>query len=368
MCEIMSNLLENEKNLILMQSLVSGEAVSVNLSDLSRVLGKHRNTIRKKVEELFNHKILNRPVFRFPGLYRYYPLLINLQLDLPKTPQDRKKFENWVKEDPYIFAAFSSRQGDYDTLLFVYHQNITSFQIYMESLPSILKSQYGLSEEGANFNSSTTYFSNQRTIKHEPNSGIHLIENDFKAKGELTLNGHPLDIVDIEIMKQLVAGKGIKANYATLCEKTGLHRKTIEKRIATLLKKSILSTPICRFPNYFVPPNYVLTYSLYEIKKSKEKIIREIVQDPYIPIGYKVLHGKYNLLLFGNHHSIGSHLRWEESYREKFPDAIGSASITYLSPQMTISFDRLIVGLSLIKNKMNALRGKRLRETMELPS
>jgi len=361
-------LLTDEANLLLLQSLVSGEAVSVNLSVLSRILGKHRNTIKKKVEAIFEHKILDPPVFKFPGLYRYYPLLIALNLDQPRMPSERIKFEKWVKEDPYIFAAFSSRQGDYDTLLFIYHQNITSYQLWMESLPSTLRSTYGLSEAAANFESSTTYFSNQRVIKYNPSSGIHLIESDFQKGGELDINGYNLDLVDLEIMKSLVSGKGIKTNYSALCEKTGLHRKTIEKRISELMKEGLLSTPVCRFPSYFVPPIYVLTYSLFEIKKSQEKVIREIVQDPHVPIGYKILHGKFNFLLFGNHHSIGDHLRWEEGYRKKFPDAFGSVNITYLSPRMTIAFDRKIVALSLIQNKMKSLHGKRLRKTLEMSS
>jgi DNA-binding Lrp family transcriptional regulator len=364
----MHDLLADEANLLLLQSLVSGEAVSVNLSSLSRTLGKHRNTIKKKVEAIFEHKILDRPVFKFPGLYQYYPLLIALNLDQPRMPPDRKKFEKWVKECPNIFAAFRSRQGDYDTLLFVYHQSITSYQLWMESLHSILRLKYGISEAAANFDSSTTYFSNQRVIKYDPSSGIHLIESDFQEKGELIINGYTLDIVDLEILKSLVSGKGIKANYSALCEKTGLHRKTVEKRISEFMKEGLLSTPVCRFPNYFVPPIYVLTYSLFEIRKSQEKVIREIVQDPHVPIGYKILHGKFNFLLFGNHHSIGDHLKWEEGYRKKFPDAIGSVNITYLSPRMTIAFDRQIVALSFIENKLKGLLGKRLRKTMEVPS
>ena len=361
-------LLRDERNLLLLQSLVSGEAVSVNLSHLSRTLGKHRNTIKKKVEAIFENKILERPVCKFPGLYRYYPLLIALNLDQPRMPSERIKFEKWVKEDPYIFAAFSSRQGDYDTLLFIYHQSITSYQLWMESLQSILRTKYGLSEASASFVSSTTYFSNQRVIKHNPSSGIHLIENDFHKNKGLKINGYTLDNVDLEILKSLVSGKGIKTNYSALCDKTGLHRKTIEKRIVDLTTEGLLSTPVCRFPSYFVPPIYVLTYSLFEIKKSQEKVIREIAQDPHVPIGYKILYGKFNLLLFGNHQNIGDHLRWEEGYRKKFPDAIGSVNITYLSPRMTIAFDRKIVALSLIQNKLQSLRGRKLRKTLEVSS
>jgi hypothetical protein len=128
----MRDLLNDKETLIILDEIVSGKAVSVNFSDLSRILDKHRNTIKNKVENIFNYKIVNRPVFPFLGLYRIYPLLVAVHIDMPEN----KEFVKWLKECPYIFAAFKSRQGDYDTLLFVYHKNITSYQLWMDSLPS----------------------------------------------------------------------------------------------------------------------------------------------------------------------------------------------------------------------------------------
>lgn len=356
----MTALLEDKDNLVLLEELVSGNAVSVNLSALSRILNKHRNTIKKKVENIFDHNIIARPIFPFLGLYKIYPLLVVVHLDMPES----EKFVRWVKEDPYIFAAFRCRQGDYDTILFVYHESITSYQLWMESLPSILKIKYGVAEKDTNFLSSTSYFSNQLMVKYNPSSGINLMEEEFKEKGELTIHGYRLDDIDLEIIKYLVSGKGIKVNRTLLCNKTGLHRKTIEKRISKLLKEELISEPVCRFPNFFVPPNYILTYSLLEIKKSKEKIIKEIIKDPHISIALNIIYGKYNLLLFGNHRNISDHLRWEERYRKRFPDSFGSVNITYLSPKMTISFDQQIVSLSIIRNKLERFRGKDLRETI----
>ena len=344
-----------------MENLVSGKALSVNLSALSRILDKHRNTIKKKVENIFNHNIIDRPVFPFIGLYKVYPLLVVVHMDLP----DDEKFEKWVKEDPNIFAAFKSRQGDYDTLLFIYHQGITSYQLWRDSLPSILKLKYGISDKYTKFVSSTSYFSNQLMIKYKPSSGISLMERDFKDKGELTINEYKLDDIDLKILKCLVSGEGIKVNRTLLCNKSGLHRKTVEKRISALLREGLISEPVCRFPNFFVPPNYVLTYSLFEIKKSKKNVIGEMIKDSHIPIAIKIIHEKYNLLVFGNHRSISDHLRWEESYRRRFPNSFGSARITYLSPEMTISFDQQIVSMSIIRNKLERSRGKELRKTIQ---
>ena len=79
----MSELLEDKDNLKLMEELVSGNAVSVNISELSRILGKHRNTIKNKVENIFDHNVIDPPVYPFHGLYRVYPLLAVVNLDIP---------------------------------------------------------------------------------------------------------------------------------------------------------------------------------------------------------------------------------------------------------------------------------------------
>ena len=350
----MSELLEDTDNLKLLEELVSGNAVSVNISELSRILGKHRNTIKNKVEGIFEHNILDSPFYPFRGLYRVYPLLAVVKLDIPDSKDCTDNIIQWIKEDPQIFAAFRSRQGEYDTLLFTYHESITSYQLWISSIPSILNINYGVDTDDAFFYSSTAYFSNQLMLKYSPSTGISLIEKDFKRDGGVKLRGYQLDQLDLDIMRCLVNGKGIKTNHTRLCERTGLHRKTVEKRINMMIASRLLSEPVCRFPNFFVPPNYLLTYVLVQFRKLDERIINEIIIDPNIPIAIQTIHGKYNMLLFGNHTSLDDHLQWEERYRELFPDSFGSAEITYLSPEMTINFNQQIVALSYIRSRLGA--------------
>jgi hypothetical protein len=214
----MSELLEDVDNLKLMEELVSGNAVSVNISELSRILGKHRNTIKNKVEDIFEHRILDNPFYPFRGLYRVYPLLAVVKLDIPDSKDCTENIIQWVKEDPQIFAAFRSRQGEYDTLLFTYHESITNYQLWISSIPSILNINYGVDEEDSFFYSSTAYFSNQLMIKYSPSTGINLIERDFKRNGGIKLRGYELDQLDLDIMRCLVNGKGIKTNHTMLCQ------------------------------------------------------------------------------------------------------------------------------------------------------
>ncbi len=360
----MSELLEDKNNLKLMDELVSGHAVSVNISELSRLLGRHRNTIKNKVDEIFNHKIIDPPVYPFHGLYKVYPLLAVVNLDIPDGKDATEKIIRWVKEDPHIFAAFRSRQGEYDTILFTYHEDITAYQLWMTTVPSILMINYGVKEEHAKFESSTAYFSNQLMIKYNPSTGINLIEKDFQKKGELELRGYKLDDLDLNIIRCLVNGKGIKTNHTLLCERTGLHRKTIEKRIIALKDGGLLGEPVSRFPNFFVPPNYLLTYVLVQFKKLDERVLNEIIIDTNIPIAIQTIHGKFNLLMFGNHSSLNDHLKWEERYRTMFPDSFGSAQITYLSPEMTINSNQQMVSLSHIRKKLGESREMDLGRTI----
>ena len=360
----MSELLEDRNNLKLMDELVSGHAVSVNISELSRLLGRHRNTIKNKVDEIFNHKIIDPPVYPFHGLYKVYPLLAVVNLDIPDGKDATEKIIRWVKEDPHIFAAFRSRQGEYDTILFTYHEDITAYQLWMTTVPSILMINYGVKEEHAKFESSTAYFSNQLMIKYNPSTGINLIEKDFQKKGELELRGYKLDDLDLNIIRCLVNGKGIKTNHTLLCERTGLHRKTIEKRIIALREGGLLGEPVSRFPNFFVPPNYLLTYVLVQFKKLDERVLNEIIIDTNIPIAIQTIHGKFNLLMFGNHISLNDHLQWEERYRTMFPDSFGSAQITYLSPEMTINSNQQMVSLSHIREKLGESREMDLGRTI----
>ena len=360
----MSELLEDRNNLKLMDELVSGHAVSVNISELSRLLGRHRNTIKNKVDEIFNHKIIDPPVYPFHGLYKVYPLLAVVNLDIPDGKDATEKIIRWVKEDPHIFAAFRSRQGEYDTILFTYHEDITAYQLWMTTVPSILMINYGVKEEHAKFESSTAYFSNQLMIKYNPSTGINLIEKDFQKKGELELRGYKLDDLDLNIIRCLVNGKGIKTNHTLLCERTGLHWKTIEKRIIALKEGGLLGEPVSRFPNFFVPPNYLLTYVLVQFKKLDERVLNEIIIDTNIPIAIQTIHGKFNLLMFGNHSSLNDHLQWEERYRTMFPDSFGSAQITYLSPEMTINSNQQMVSLSHIREKLGESREMDLGRTI----
>lgn len=346
----MADLLADELNLLLLRDMVSGRATSVNLSYLSRVIHKHRNTIRKTVADLFAAKIINPPIFPFMGLYKEYSLLVAVRADLP----DDEMFKNWIRDDKHIFAAFRSRQGEYNTLLFIFHRDVLSYQLWRESLVPSGK----IPPRDTRYPSSAYFFSNQLMVKYEPSAAIHLMEEQLKNEGKVDFDDYTIDELDFKVLRCLVTGKGIKVNENLLSKATGVHRSTVERRISEMLAGGWVSRPVCRFPNFFVPPNYLLVFSMYEIKKSKEEILREIRKDLHIAIALEISHGRYNLLTFENYLTVPDHQRWEREYSNRFPGCFGSAEITYLTPEMTVSIDQQKVSLGIIEEKLRRVQGK----------
>lgn len=342
----MEKLLSNKLNLLLLKELCSGRGVNVNLSYLSKKLGRHRNTIRNRVEELFSQNVLDRPICPFMGLYEEYPLLVVVRADLPSE----KKIHDWIVNDKHIFAAFKFKSEEHNTILFQFHRDIHQYMVWRESL--IEKNK--IPPRATRRPSFPSFFTTRRMLKYSPNSAIKLIEERFSEEGELEINGFRLDETSIKILGTLIRGEGIGVNESYLSKTLGIHRKTVFRRISQLTNNGIILSPVCRFPNFFVPPNYLLVYVLASIREH-EKAIDELKSDPHIPIALRISLGRYNMLLFENHLTVEDHIRWEENYNKRFPDIFELANIAYLSPKMAITIDQQKVSLGIIEDRMNQL-------------
>jgi len=351
-----SDLLNDETNLLLLRSLVSGESVSVNISALSDRMGKHRNTVRKGVLRLLEHKVANLPVCPFMGLYREYPLLVIVRADLPHE----KRVRDWVAQDKQIFAAYWSRQSEFNTLLFIYHRDVLAYQLWRESLTEEGK----IPPRETRFPSSSIYVSNQLMLKYNPSAAIGLMENEMKQKGKIEVNGLALDEFHFDILKHLVSGGVFKLNENLLSRELGIHRKTVTRRVDELLKNGWILEPVCRFPDLLCPPNYVLTYSMVELKKARDRVTLSLQNDPHVSMALRVSIGGYNFLLFSAHSDISEHMEWEQSLSRRFPGCIGHVDITYLSPRTKILIDQQKVSLGIIDERLSRVRGKKLRKSV----
>ncbi|MEM4729085.1 MAG: hypothetical protein QXH42_04910 [Thermoplasmata archaeon] len=348
----MSELLEDILNLDILENLCSGSGVEVNISALASMFSKHRNTIKNHLRELFGHEILNPPVYPFLWIYQEYPLMITVRADLPRE----EKIERFLKEDEHIFAAFYVRDGEYNTFLIEFFENLFTYgewrkRIVAENLIPPRETRYP---------GDAMMFSNQHMIKYQPHSPVINIEERISRGETVTLNGLRLSSICFNILKKLTFGEGIRTNENLLAQKLGVHRRTIERRIKEMLEARIIGPPVCRFPKFFVPPDYILVYYLMEVRKSMDKLLNAIKTDPSIPIALLANIGRYNLLLFGCYANVEEHFRWEELYDSRFPGAIGAMKKLILLPKMMANIDQQKVSLGIIRRRKEMLRGREL--------
>jgi hypothetical protein len=148
---------------------------------------------------------------------------------------------------------------------------------------------------------------------------------------------------------------GIRLNGNLLAKDLGYSRVTIKNRIERMLSEKIILKPLCRFPAFFVPPDFILVFSMIEVKKHTEKFLIDIQRDPHVSLAYRIGQGKFNLLLFEAHRSLEDYLLWEEDYLKRYPDCLGSIKNNYLSPRMAISIDQQKVSLGAIEKRLTTL-------------
>jgi hypothetical protein len=347
-------LLEDETNIRLLRSLVSGECVSVNINALSRSLHRHRNTVRKDVLWLLENKVVTRPICPFMGLYREYPLLVIVRADIP----DEKPIQDWIIEDPHIFAAYWQRYAEYNTLLFVYHRDVLGYQLWRESLVEENK----LASRGSRIPSDSMYVSNQLIVKYSPSAAIGLMEAELSETGKIDINGVEVDKDQFGILKQMTSSRVFKINENFLSEKIGIHRKTVTRRVAQLIKEQWILEPTCRFPDLLCPPNYVLVYARADIIKAQDRIRQALQADPHVSIALRVSVGGYNAIIFSAHPDISEHMNWEKELSKRFPGCVGRMDVSYLSPRNKITIDQQYVSLCILDSKLARLRGRKFRE------
>jgi predicted transcriptional regulator len=339
----MNYLLNDTLNLQLLLHICAGEGVHVNINELSRILKKHRNTIRERVNELFDHGILTKPAYPFSWLYHEYPLMIIARADLPRDVRTGR----FIEEDPHIFAAFFKRDEEYNTLLLEYHKDLYSYLTWNDTIIYDWK----LPPQETRYPTDAMFFSNQTFIKYNPEHLILLVENDYE-KIHRRLNGYEFDTLSLQILKKLIQGEGIQTNEYVLAERLHIHRKTVERRIQSLLKEHIISPPVCRFPRFLVPPDYTLVMSLVELKKQHRQVESSWKNDSHIPLVIRASTGRYTHLVFSSFYSIRDHIEWEEKYNLEFAGSIGAIKNTYLSPSMMFSITPQFVSIEIIKSHL----------------
>jgi len=346
----MSKLLQDELNLRLLNLIVAGEGVEINISKLSKSLNKHRNTIKDRVDNLLDHKIVFRPHYPFPWLFKELPLMVISKTNFLRDEKTKK----FIEFNDHIYAAFFFKEEDYNTLMISFHKNVCMHQEWREQ---VIKNEL-IPKRDEGYSSEVLHLGTGCFVKFNPSITIKVIEENISNKKQKSILGLEIDDLSFQILKKILRGDGIRTNENYLSKKLNVHRRTIERRIKELRRAGIIGNPVCRFPRLIVPPEYILVKTLVQIKKQQDIVLKALKSDPHIPWIIKAVTGKggYNIVLFSTFFKIEDHLEWQELLDQRFPGCIGAMKDTYLSPSMTFSIDPEYVSLCIINNLLKQLQ------------
>ncbi len=338
------NILDDEFNLRLLRLLVSGNGVRVNINSLAKEMQMHRTTIKNRLDRLLEKGILDRPRYPFIHLFQEYPLLILALADIPRTPQAQHFFE----EDSHIFAAYTCREGAYNTMLIEFFRDIESYHSWREKL--VIEDKLPRRENRAT--ADVFFFSNKLCFKYTPACFVSEIGRLIARDGSVKLKGLGLDRTDFLIMNNLSKGRNVYPNETYLADQLDTNRKKVQRRISVLLDNKIIDAPKCYFPDLLTPPGYNLIITLLEIKAKKIQIKQDIMSNNYIPRALESSIGRYNTLLFSSFPTIDDFFEWSESLADRYPDSIGAMSNFILSSKPRQSINPQKVSIGLIEKKL----------------
>jgi predicted transcriptional regulator len=346
----MHEFLKDEATLKLLLLLCAGEGVTINVSALSRQFKKHRNTVKDRINQLYEHKIIEKPIYPLIWLFDEYPLLV---ISKDEFHRDQKT-NSFIEKNPHIFAAFFFKEEAYNTLTVQFHEDLYSYQMWSDS---ILEEGKIIKEENQH-PSDALLFSTKRILKYDPSVPINIIEQGFLNGTMKEISSYRLDSLSVNILKAVLKGEGIRTNENFLARTLNIHRKTANRKIQTLLQERIITKPVARFPRLIVPPDFMLVFSLFEVKRQCRDVEKSMRRDPHIPLLIKANLGRYNYFVASTFNTIEEHLEWQENYSQKFHACIGAIKNTYLSPAMTFSISQNFVSLELLKRKLQLLQGE----------
>jgi DNA-binding Lrp family transcriptional regulator len=127
--------------------LVEGRGLRINENYLSKNVGVHRTTIRRRIHKMQQEKIVLNPLCRFPLFFVPPSLMLVFSMVEVKNSQDRVIKE--IMDDPHVSLAYKISRGKYNLLLFECHESIEDYlkweEKYEQNFPSCfgsIKSSY----------------------------------------------------------------------------------------------------------------------------------------------------------------------------------------------------------------------------------
>jgi len=357
----MSELLNDPLNIDILQLACAGQCVDINVSELSTILGKHRTTIQSRLDNLFQHEIIDRPFLPFRWLLKELPFFVIEKIKLPRD----EKTNLWIEMDPQIVAAFFVKEEEFNTLMIEQHKDLYDYQMWKERMLSEDKVSL---KSGIDYVPSEPYYLSTRAlVKYKPEVSLEMLKDNFNQGLHTQIKGLELDDIYVDLLEALLSGRGIHVHPNSLAKLLGVNRKTIQRRLDILTEEKIVLPPVCRFPRIWAPPDYLLVISLLEITKNKDRIVKYLTEDPSVTMLFRANVGRYNLLTFNSFYRMDDYLAWQEKNDLRFSDTFGAVKNSYLSPAMTFAINQQYVSLEYLNAQKERLRGKKFKESMQKP-
>ncbi|MFP3872289.1 MAG: hypothetical protein ACOC55_06075 [Candidatus Natronoplasma sp.] len=339
---------EDELDLRLLRFLLSGEGVHVNVSELAQEMDVHWATAKKKLNRLYDKGLLNPPLYPFIHLFDEYPLLVLVKADMPRS----QGVKNFYRDDSHIFAAFTCMEGLYNTFLIEFFEGLEDYHSWRQEIVK----QNKIPSRGERTPAHADFFSNKLTFKYDPTCFINDLEDEFEEKGFIELGGERLEKDLFQVLEGVMRGEHIRTNHSYIARNIGVNRKTVKRRIGSLLKAEVIEPPRCFFPKLLVPPGYNMIITMIEAVSEREEIKEYLRRDNNVPRAVETSTERYNFLVFTAFKSIEGFFEWCRELNSRFSESVGAISKTILSSKMIHLIEPQKVSLGLVERKLWDLR------------
>ena len=342
--------LENKTTLQLLELICTGKGVNINISALSKELKKHRNTVKERVKQLINHKIIENPFYPLLWMFNEYPLLVISKDKLYRDERTR----TLIEKDPHILAGYFFQEEAYNTLTIQFHEDLYSYHTWSDN---ILENEKIIKEEDR-YPPNALLFSTKRILKYDTTAPFRIIERGFREGLIKEIGNLELDSLSVNILKLILNGQAIRTNENLLARTLNVNRSTVTRQIQSLLQEGIIGKPTSRFPSIFVPPDFMLIFSLYEVKNRCKEVEGFFKTDSRVPLLIKANTGRYNYFVASTFKTVEDHIKWQEKHSRNFDACIKAIKNTYLSPAMTFSINQNFISQELIRKKLLQIDAK----------
>ncbi len=131
--ELGNQRIEGERFKIL-KTVMTGECIRTNYSYIGRKIGVNRKTVKRRIENMLDEGIIEKPRCFFPNLF--VPPGYNLIVTMIEAISEREEVKQYLKDDDNIPRAIETSTGRYNFLVFTAFESVEEFFEWSRKLDS----------------------------------------------------------------------------------------------------------------------------------------------------------------------------------------------------------------------------------------